>query len=120
MFVLSYLVSLMINLKVKKTKKYGRGVYSLSNIKQNMIIFTDNVLIIPYKGISSKNLISHYWYENDDDSSIISLGNGSLLNHSKNPNVCAKFDKKSQKMQFYALRDIKKGEQLFINYGYDI
>ena len=51
---------------------------------------------------------------------IIVFGNGSLFNHQDNPNLEIFFnsDKKDKRIMLYtATKSIKKGDELFINYG---
>jgi SET domain-containing protein len=40
-----------------------------------------------------------------------------MVNHSRDPNVHAISDYKFQRVLIYSTREIKKGEQLFMNYG---
>jgi hypothetical protein len=51
--------------------------------------------------------------------SALALGNGSLYNHSETENVTYKIVPKKNTIVFRARTKILKGEQLFINYGYD-
>ena len=44
------------------------------------------------------------------------LGNGSLYNHSIVNQNCSYFRKKN-KMYFYSTKDIKKGDEILIDYG---
>lgn len=41
----------------------------------------------------------------------------SLINHSRNPNVVAYSNSVGQKVEIFTLRQIEKGEQLYLNYG---
>jgi len=45
------------------------------------------------------------------------LGHGMIYNHSKEPNVGYQFNEKSFCFDYFALTEINKGEELFINYG---
>jgi uncharacterized protein len=40
-----------------------------------------------------------------------------LVNHSRDPNIHAISDQKQQRILIYSTKEIKKGEQLFLNYG---
>ena len=106
--------------KIKNTKKYGRGLYSLVNLSKGQCVEESEVVIlndIDSKMIESTdlNMYSFAW----KSGSAIALGKGSLFNHSKTPNVTYFNDYEDKVIYFIAIRDIKKGEQLFIDYGYD-
>jgi hypothetical protein len=45
------------------------------------------------------------------------MGLGSFSNHSDIPNTDLKLSKDKNYASFYALKDIKKGEEIFVNYG---
>ena len=52
------------------------------------------------------------------DHELIVFGNGSLFNHSDNPNVTYYHDKTRNRLLYYAAsKDMEKGEELFISYG---
>ena len=51
--------------------------------------------------------------------SCVALGWGSLYNHSDQPNAAYHEVRHRNQMEFVALRDIKKGEQIFIDYDWD-
>jgi len=45
------------------------------------------------------------------------MGYGSYYNHSETPSVDWKTNEEDRTFIFFSLRDINKGEELFINYG---
>ena len=45
------------------------------------------------------------------------LGHGMIYNHSHEPNVGYKFNKKDFCFDYYTIKDVNKNEELFINYG---
>jgi len=47
------------------------------------------------------------------------VGMGTVLNHSKFPNVIVYFEQSPDRVDFYALRDIEPGEQLTHDYNYE-
>lgn len=105
--------------KIKKTKKFGRGVFSTKKIKKGDLIFIDPILLIKENHISVKSIVYSYWYAFDKKHNCLALGKGSLFNHSLTPNVKGKLNKKNKTLSFFALQNINKNEQLFINYGYE-
>lgn len=106
---------------VKTTKKYGRGLYANKNIKKGEIINISPVLVIE-KSEANKivdTILNIYVFEWSKDASALSFGYGSLFNHSKKPNVTYMNNFSTKEIFFITSRNIKKGEQLFINYGYE-
>ena len=49
---------------------------------------------------------------------MVVFGNGSLFNHSNNPNVYYYHDQTGNRLLYYAAsKSIRKGEEMFISYG---
>lgn len=109
----------MLNVTIKNTKKYGRGLYATRDFKKGEIIERSPLVVL--NEVDSKvihvTILCLYAFEFNKKLAAIALGNGSLFNHSKRPNVI--YDSKGKEMIFRASKGIKKGEQLFIDYGYD-
>lgn len=51
-----------------------------------------------------------------DDFVVLALGYGSLYNHSKSPNAKYQISKKEKTITFTVTRNIKKDEEIYINY----
>lgn len=58
------------------------------------------------------------WGEQDEKAAI-ALGYGSLYNHSYSPNANYIFDLDAQTIEFFALKKIKAGKEITINYHGD-
>ena len=106
---------------MKDTDKYGRGVFALRSFKKGELIEAAPVIAMPQsdrKYIKKTKLVEYFynWGEKKKDPAIC-LGYGSLYNHSYSPN--AKFTNNLDKftIDFYALREIQKGEEIMINYN---
>ncbi len=67
-----------------------------------------------------KTVLWRYYFEWNAKYHCIALGYGSLINHSYTPNVRYGFNYKEKVLIFTALKNINLGEELFINYNYDI
>lgn len=106
---------------VKNTKKYGRGLYANKNIKKGEIVEVSPVLIIDRDDAKriSDTIVNVYVFEWNRQNSALALGNGSLFNHSKKSNVSYMNSFSTKEVIFISNKEIKKGQQLFINYGYD-
>jgi SET domain-containing protein len=103
-------------LKIKKDSVKGRGVYADELIKKGQIVEVSQLLIVDQDEIGEE--LSRFVFHYKGRFNAIGLGNGSLYNHSDRPNVTNYFDFDNQLLIFEAMRDITKGEELLINYGY--
>lgn len=107
-------------IKIKNTKKFGRGVFSTEEIKKGTLIEVSELIIFSKKDsvYFEETKIQSYVYSYKNGTAI-ALGIGSLFNHADNANISWELCTKKNKIFFKTNRNIKKGEQLFINYGYD-
>ena len=107
-------------IKIKKTKKLGRGLFATESIPAKTVIEKSPLIVIP--AIESvkfeDSTLGSYVYEFKDGLGI-ALGYGSLFNHNDNPNVAWKVLEKEKCILFWAIKDIPPDQQLFIDYGYD-
>ncbi len=109
-------------IKVKLTKNMGRGIFATKPIKKNTVIETNHLLIYPNderEKCKCRMTIMNYDFEIGRNKCGIALGLISLLNHNENPNTDYIINGYKETITIKALRDIKRGEQLFIDYGYD-
>jgi SET domain-containing protein len=111
--------------EVRDTESMGRGVFAVMPIPAGTLLFSDPVMLIPAdecrKGMVL-NTIVYFWSVVMEDGlglNAISLGMGTLMNHSKSPNVVVYFDYEPERLDFYSLHDIEPGEQLTHDYNYD-
>lgn len=102
-----------------KACKYGRGVFAERDIEAGEEIFTDNLLLLSED--DNGPTLRRYEFGFDDDKAGIALGKSSLLNHSKTPNAdYAPFDINGHPIiKVWAIKKIKEGQQIFIDYGYN-
>ena len=102
-------------------RKAGRGVFANKNFKPGDIIETCETLIFPgdqAQLVFAKTMLNNYVFSHSDGiRTILALGNGSLYNHRKPSNATYNFDGKNKHMIMSAVEPIKKGEEIFINYG---
>lgn len=106
--------------------KFGKGVYAKKNIYKETLIFIDNVLVLSAEDTKKiqNTRLKFYGYTYNKEQDLICLGQGSFFNHSEDPNVTFKvghltLDPAIEIITFKAAKDIKEGEQLFINYRAD-
>jgi SET domain-containing protein len=107
------------------SKKKGRGAFAKKNIKKGTIIDIANVVPISnkdYKKICN-TIIYHYCYVWEDPKHLpefenaITLSISQFLNHSYKPNVKYLYDYEEIAIEFSAIRNIVKGEELTVNYN---
>ena len=98
----------------------GRGVFAGIEIQEGSPIEFCPVIIIPEKEVDAihhTELHDYYfiWGE-EDEQAAIALGYGSLYNHSYTPNADFILDLAEETINFFAIRKIKAGEEITINY----
>lgn len=96
----------------------GRGVFTSEPIPKDTPIEMAPVIVLDpdeTKMIHETRLHDYYFIW-DEDGSAIALGYGGLYNHSEENNVDYYMDYEFKQINFFAIRDIKAGEELLINY----
>jgi hypothetical protein len=94
----------------------GFCVMSAVDLKPKEFITVCPVSLMEVGDIKGTSLLDVYpmgWSKKND---CIAFGVINLLNHSKNSNITLKRDKKNHLIRAYAKGNIKKGEELTINY----
>jgi hypothetical protein len=98
----------------------GRGVFALKDFKNGEIV--ENCPVINITATErkrvEKTIFNFYIYPwRSTRSGCLVLGFGSLYNHSFTPNADWKQNFKTQSMVFRAIKTIKKGEEITVNYN---
>lgn len=108
------------NVEVRKTKDKGKGLFSRKKLKKGELIFS--VDLSNEKSHSKEEIENNPDLQSDhcdyigNNKYVISFHPYSYMNHSCNPNVL--IDHKSMtKSEFYAMKDIDKGNELKYDYG---
>jgi SET domain-containing protein len=108
-------------LTIASSPKRGRGVFTTKNLKKGTVLETSPVVVLTEKERKTieKTLLYHYVFEwgNDKKKAALALGYVSLYNHSYDANCEYEMDYGKKVMTIRTVRDIKKGEELFINYN---
>ncbi len=108
-------------LKIESSPKRGRGVFTSKNISKGTIIEVSPVIVLTEKERKTieKTLLFHYVFEwgNDKKKAAMALGYISLYNHSYDANCEYEMEFAKKIMTIKTVRNIKKGEELFINYN---
>lgn len=108
------------SIAIKRFPKKGRGVFALKDFKVGEIIESAPVLTFSPKERKSleKTLLNYYIYpwRSTRGASLV-LGYGSIYNHSFSPNADWKQNFKTESMVYRAVKPIKKGEEITVNYN---
>lgn len=102
--------------------EYTRGVFAQEAIPAGTLFHQAPVLSYPneqHKHIE-KTSLADYAFEFGVGRSAILLGYGMLFNHSYTPNATYEINFENETFDFFAYKDIKAGEEIFINYNGDI
>ncbi|KKR40541.1 MAG: hypothetical protein UU51_C0017G0014 [Microgenomates group bacterium GW2011_GWC1_41_20] len=105
---------------VKSVPKKGRGVFALKDFKEGEIIESAPVLIFTPKEREhlEKTLLNYYVYPwRSTRGAAIALGFGSIYNHSYSPNADWKQNFRTKCMVYRAVKNIKKGQEITVNYN---
>lgn len=106
---------------VKKSNISGRGVFATDDIKRGEIIEICPVILLSKNDfkVIKKTILNYYYFEySDKNPAAIVLGYGGLYNHSYTPNSRYLYDYKNDLFTVKAIRNIKRGEEIFFNYNY--
>lgn len=108
------------NIEVRGTSSKGRGVFALRDFKEGEIIESCPVInITPKERKRIQGTIFNYYiypWRSTRSGSLV-LGYGSIYNHSFSPNADWKQNFKTNSMVYRAIRPIKKGEEITVNYN---
>ena len=107
---------------VKNSPVHGLGVFASEKINKDEIFEVCSILSLPMKFGEVSPLFIDYrfnWPSGTSDwkEQVISLGFGSLYNHSESPNAYWFSDNETRTFKFVAHRDIEPEEEIFVWYG---
>ena len=102
---------------VKNSGKMGRGVFATEDIRKGEVIEVAPVIVLQFEDFVDTrwNLLFEYYFWLDHEV-VLALGYGSIYNHSLKPNAEYKIDIKKKSITFTAIKDIKRGKEIFFNY----
>jgi len=113
-----------IYIKQSKILDAGRGVFARCDIKKDELIEKCPVVEVPKYDVSNVRegiLVTYFFYFGKNKQRLaIALGFGSIYNHSYKPNATYKIRHKEKTIDFIALKNIKKDDEITVNYNYGI
>ncbi len=99
----------------------GRGVFTSENLPGSTIIEISPVIVLTAAGklLLDKTLMHDYifFWGQEDSQCCVALGYLSMYNHDYQSNAEYEMDFESEIIRVSTVRDIKKGEEVFINYN---
>ncbi len=103
----------------------GKGAFAKKDIKKKTRIDVANVVLIPNKDYRKikKTQLYNYCYIWEDPKlkpafkNAITLSVSQFINHSYAPNLQYLYDYKNKAIEYKAIQDIKKGDELTVNYN---
>jgi uncharacterized protein len=99
----------------------GRGVFTGEPLEAGSLIEICPVIVLPEEDlpvIHGTRLHDYYFLWGDDQKKCaIALGNGSLYNHSYEPNARYLLDYEHDTIDFYCIKNIEAGEEITVNYN---
>jgi SET domain-containing protein len=105
---------------IKNVRGKGLGVFAEHAIAKGTLL--ESCPIIPLtpteRAHCEKTLLNHYIYPwKSTRSAAVVLGFGSIYNHSYTPNADWRQNFRTNRMEYRALRAIRKGEEVTVNYN---
>lgn len=98
----------------------GRGVYANCDIDKGKIIERCPVILVSKHDTSNLNesiLVTYFFYfGRKREQLVVALGFGSIYNHSYKPNATFEIKPKEEIIDFVALKNIKKDDEITFNY----
>jgi uncharacterized protein len=106
--------------RIDASRVAGRGAFALKPIREGDIVERCPALEVTDKDIGGE-LLNYVFYGSAENRRLVAMGYGMLFNHSPQPNVAyyREDGPTGAELIIYALRDIRKGEELYYNYGDD-
>ena len=103
----------------------GRGAFAKKDIKKGTVIDVAFVVLIKNKDYEKieKTDLSNYCYIWEDPKHkpafkhAVTLSTSQLINHSYDPNVQYLYDYGNEAIEYHAIKDIGKGDELTVNYN---
>lgn len=108
---------------IAPTQKMGRGVFTSREIKAGTVVEVSPVIIMSLeeRKLLDQTLLHDYIFEwgHEKKQCCMALGLVPIYNHSYESNCEYEMDYENENISIRAVKDIKAGEELFINYNGD-
>jgi uncharacterized protein len=110
-----------MKVKFSESNVHGIGIFAITDIQADKIIEICPIIVLDEKDTKEidKTHLYNYYFSWKENGSAISLGYGSIYNHSYKPNAKYEKDFLRNKLIFKSITPIKKGEEVTVNYNGD-
>lgn len=111
------------NIEVRESSVHGVGVFAKKAIKKNEVLEENYYIILKGNWHKLPSLMQEYifgWTKDLPDSkskAALVFGNGALYNSSPQPNADWQTNVKRNRFIYYAIQNIKAGEEILVDYG---
>ncbi len=102
---------------VKRSSLHRWGVFALVDIAPYEILEETPYFLVPKEEADSAPSCNIYTYGFSDENLLIGTGCACLYNHSYEPTADYTIDKVNQMICHYAIKNIREGEEITIDYG---
>lgn len=110
-----------VYISISKIPNSGRGVFAAKDIQKGELIERCPTIEVPKDDVANLTdsiLITYFYYlGKNKDRVFITLGFGSIYNHTYKPNAVYKAKLKEGLIDFIAIKSIKKDEEITVNYN---
>ena len=114
------LASDKIYISQSKIPNAERGVFAVVDIEKGKVIETCPIIEVSKDDTAKLNeslLVTYFFYFGKNKERLaLTLGFGSIYNHSHNPNATFKIKAKEKLIDFIAVKNIKKNEEITFDY----
>lgn len=101
---------------------HGLGVFSSAKIEEGEIFEVCPYLDLEFEKGSNSSILIDYRFNwpqgtSDWEKQVVGLGYSSFYNHSESPNAAWRSNMEKNVFEFYALKEISPGQEIFVWYG---
>lgn len=108
-------------LYIDKSPVHGWGVFALEDIREGELIEKTVFADMQMKNSDPVHIMIDYRFNwpqgTTPEKQVLPGGFGMFYNHSNDPNAFWRSNLRDLTFEYYSLRDIKKGEEIFTYYG---
>jgi hypothetical protein len=108
---------------VAYSEVHGKGVFAGRDIEEGEVIEVCPIILFPKEELvhMRQTVLDDYYFDWGEKGEwfAVCLGYGSLYNHSYTPNAEYGMDFEAQTIDFYCIKPIPAGEEIFVNYNGD-
>lgn len=110
-----------VYVKRSKIPNAGRGVYALRSINKGEVIEMCPIIKVPKNdmaNLTESTLVTYFYYfGRKREQLLVALGFGSIYNHLRKSNATYKIKPKENRIDFIALTNIKKDDEITVDYN---